>query len=106
MRFFLKVLTFTIARAVLAWPSLAAERFEISFPKEASAAPLDGHVMLVISTKEKPDPRFQISFTAQSQMVNSVHRLQEMKAFMRGKLIPGNYRQFRRLNRSHPGETE
>jgi hypothetical protein len=31
---------------------VAAERFEISFPKEASAAALDGHVMLVISTEE------------------------------------------------------
>src|ERR1039457_3530047 len=46
MRFILKVLTLV----VLAWPAVAAQRFEISFPKEASAAPLDGHVMLVIST--------------------------------------------------------
>jgi len=60
MRFSLKVLTL----AMLAWPSVAAERFEISFPKDASAAPLDGHVMLLISTNEKPDPRFQLSFTA------------------------------------------
>jgi hypothetical protein len=51
---------------------LAAERFEISFPKEASAAPLDGHVMLVISTKEKPDPRMQVSFTGQSQQAFGV----------------------------------
>jgi S-formylglutathione hydrolase FrmB len=48
-------------------PAAAAERFEISFPKEMSAAPLDGHVMLLISTSEKPEPRFQISFTASSQ---------------------------------------
>ncbi len=45
----------------------AAERFEISFPKEASATPLDGHVMLLISTSEKPEPRFQLSFTASTQ---------------------------------------
>ena len=67
MRFIPKVLRFTIAGAVLAWPLLAAQRFEISFPQEASAAPLDGHVMLVISTQEKPEPRFQLSFTRQSQ---------------------------------------
>jgi hypothetical protein len=51
---------------------VAAERFEISFPKEASAAPLDGHVMLLISTSEKPEPRFQISFTASSQQAFGV----------------------------------
>src|ERR1017187_7127706 len=72
MRFIPKVLRFTIAGAVLAWPLVAAQRFEISFPKEASAAPLDGHVMLVISTQEKPEPRFQISFTRQSQQAFGV----------------------------------
>jgi hypothetical protein len=46
---------------------VAAERFEISFPKEASAAALDGHVMLVISTEEKPEPRFKLSFMGQTQ---------------------------------------
>jgi hypothetical protein len=51
---------------------VAAERFEISFPKEASAAPLDGRVMLVISTSEKPEPRFQVSFNAQTQQAFGV----------------------------------
>jgi len=35
-------------------------RFEISFPKEASAAPLDGHILLLISNSDKEEPRFQI----------------------------------------------
>jgi hypothetical protein len=67
MRFFLSVLWL----ATVTWP-LAAERFEISFPKEASTAPVDGHVMLVISTKEKPEPRMQVSFTGQSQQAFGV----------------------------------
>jgi len=35
-------------------------RFEISFPKEASAAPLDGHILLLISNSDKEEQRFQI----------------------------------------------
>src|SRR5579864_5134478 len=38
----------------------SALRFEISFPKEAGATPLDGHVLLLISTNNKEEPRFQI----------------------------------------------
>jgi hypothetical protein len=72
MRFNLKVSIWLVASAVLAWPSPAAQRFEISFPQNASAAPLDGHVMLVISTSEHPEPRFQISFNASSQQAFGV----------------------------------
>jgi hypothetical protein len=47
--------------------------FEISFPKEMSAAPLDGHVLLCISNNADKEPRFQVSFmTAQSQQVFGV----------------------------------
>lgn len=57
----------------LAMPSVAAaERFEISFAKEMSAAPQDGHVMLVIATSESPEPRFRVSFTAQTQQAFGV----------------------------------
>jgi len=43
-------------------------RFEVSFPKEANASPLDGHVLLLISTNDKDEPRFQIAEEfAQSQ---------------------------------------
>jgi len=68
MRFFLKVLMVV----AVALPAVAAERFEISFPKEMSAAPLDGHVMLLISTNERPEPRFQISYTASTQQAFGV----------------------------------
>jgi hypothetical protein len=42
----------------------STNRFEISFPKEMSAAPLDGHVMLLISNNSDKEPRFQISYNA------------------------------------------
>src|SRR6201993_252432 len=43
-------------------------RFEISFPKAASATPLDGHVLLLISTNDAEEPRFEIAEEfAQSQ---------------------------------------
>src|SRR5580693_10759725 len=51
----------------------ASARFEISFPKEMSATPLDGHVLLVISNNDDKEPRFQISFmTPDSQQVFGV----------------------------------
>jgi hypothetical protein len=60
------------AQAAAAKPAAkpASERFEISFPKEMSAAPLDGHVLLLISNNDEKEPRFQISFmTPDSQQV-------------------------------------
>jgi len=49
------------------------ERFEISFPKEMSAGPLDGHVLLLISNNNEKEPRFQISFmVARSQQAFGV----------------------------------
>ena len=73
MRFLRKVLTLTtVAWPLAAWPLAAAQRFEISFPKQVSAAALDGHMMLVISTKEQPEPRFEVSFMASSQQAFGV----------------------------------
>src|SRR6266487_3932661 len=51
----------------------ANPRFEISFPKEMSSAPLDGHVLLLLSNNNEQEPRFQVSFiTAESQQVFGV----------------------------------
>src|SRR5579871_3114758 len=50
----------------------AADRFEISFPKEVHSSVLDGHVVLVIATSDKPEPRFQLSFTASTQQAFGV----------------------------------
>lgn len=51
----------------------AAPRFEISFPNAMSSAPLDGHVLLVISNNNEKEPRFQVNFIVQySQQVFGV----------------------------------
>lgn len=52
---------------------LEGSLFEISFPKEMSALPLDGHVLLLISDNNDKEPRFQISYdTTESQQVFGV----------------------------------
>jgi len=48
----------------------AGLRFEISFSKEMSATPLDGHVLLLISNNNEKEPRFQLSYnTTESQQM-------------------------------------
>src|SRR5665811_947851 len=65
------LLSAILSQAATAKPS--GQRFEVSFPKEMSAAPLDGHVLLLISNNDTKEPRFQISFmTAESQQVFGV----------------------------------
>src|SRR5881227_344968 len=46
--------------------------FEITFPKEMSAAPLDGHILLLISNDPKEEPRFQIGGNVESQQMFGV----------------------------------
>src|SRR5205807_3424233 len=51
----------------------AGLRFEISFSREVSATPLDGHVLLLISNNDEKEPRFQISYSVpDSQQVFGV----------------------------------
>ncbi|MGC1451435.1 MAG: alpha/beta hydrolase-fold protein [Candidatus Sulfotelmatobacter sp.] len=64
-----------LAQAGTAKPAAkpASPRFEISFPNEMSATPLDGHVLLLISNNAEKEPRFQISYmTPDSQQVFGV----------------------------------
>ena len=63
---------------VLAWgsPAETAEdaklRFGLSFPSERSAEALDGRMLLLISTDDSNEPRFQISDSAQTQLIFGV----------------------------------
>jgi hypothetical protein len=69
------LLCLPVAQAATAKPAVKAtgQRFEISFPKEMSAASLDGHVLLLISNNDEKEPRFQISYeTPESQQVLGV----------------------------------
>jgi hypothetical protein len=48
----------------------ATTRFEIFFPKEVNATPLDGHIVLVLANNDNDEPRYQVSFmTAKSQQM-------------------------------------
>jgi hypothetical protein len=61
-----------LAAALLAGlprPVSAQLRFGISFPAERSKTPLDGRLLLLISTNDKAEPRFQITGGADTQLV-------------------------------------
>jgi hypothetical protein len=47
----------------------AGPRFQISFPKERNATPLDGRILLMLSTNNAEEPRFQITNDADTQLV-------------------------------------
>jgi hypothetical protein len=49
--------------------ALAAPRFSISFPKERSAAPIDGRLLLILSSNPSAEPRMQVNDTPSSQMI-------------------------------------
>src|SRR2546425_5469848 len=53
----------------LALPPAAGARFAISFPAARSAAPLDGRVLLMLSTDTTAEPRFQISDGPTTQLI-------------------------------------
>ncbi len=46
-----------------------APKFNVSFPKERSAAPLDGRLLLILSTDPAAEPRMQINDTPNTQMI-------------------------------------
>src|SRR2546428_475011 len=52
-----------------ALPPAAGARFAISFPAARSAAPLDGRVLLMLSTDTTAEPRFQISDGPTTQLI-------------------------------------
>ena len=47
----------------------AAQSFSVTFPKEVSAQPLDGRLLLVLSTDPSDEPRNQIDDSPRTQMV-------------------------------------
>jgi len=54
----------------LAVPSaITAQSFSVTFPKELSPQPLDGRLLLLLSTDPSDEPRNQIDDTPRSQMV-------------------------------------
>ncbi|MGZ7066215.1 MAG: hypothetical protein ACXVI6_07665, partial [Candidatus Aminicenantales bacterium] len=70
----LSVLIVVISIAGLAMPRAASTelRFAASFPVERSKTPLDGRLLLLISTDGKDEPRFQVSDGPNTQLVFGV----------------------------------
>ncbi len=55
--------------AAQAAPAAAGPRFDIRFPAAASAAPLDGRLLLMLSTDTGTEPRFQIGDIGETQLI-------------------------------------
>jgi hypothetical protein len=47
----------------------AGPRFQVSFPKEKNGQPLDGRVLLVLSSNNSEEPRFQITNDPDTQLI-------------------------------------
>ncbi len=72
-RFLLVVATVVFAApVVLRAQRQSAPSFAVSFPAERSAKPLDGRVLLLLSTDDSEEPRMQIDDTPRTQMVFGV----------------------------------
>jgi hypothetical protein len=52
--------------------SAGAQSFSVSFPAERSAKPLDGRVLLLLSSDDSAEPRMQINDTPRTQMIFGV----------------------------------
>jgi hypothetical protein len=57
---------------LLAASVLPAQTFSVTFPQSLSSQPLDGRLLLLLSTNPSTEPRFQIDDTPQSQVVFGV----------------------------------
>ena len=60
-----------VAVVLLAFPlgSLAEVKFAVSFPPERSTVPLDGRMLLLLSTNGDAEPRFQVNDGPSTQLV-------------------------------------
>jgi hypothetical protein len=59
----------SLAAATHAAPPADAPKFSVSFPKERSAQPLDGRLLLILSNDPGEEPRMQISLAPRTQMI-------------------------------------
>jgi hypothetical protein len=68
----LRILLPLLLAAVASIP-VSAQIFTVSFPKERSAKPLDGRLLLLLSTDPSEEPRMQIDDTPRSQLIFGVN---------------------------------
>jgi hypothetical protein len=50
-------------------PTASSPQFSVSFPKERSAQPLDGRLLLLLSNDSTAEPRMQIGLSPKTQMI-------------------------------------
>ena len=62
----------SFATTTHAAPDAAAPKFSVSFPKDRSAQPLDGRILLILSNDPSEEPRMQISLAPRTQMIFGV----------------------------------
>jgi hypothetical protein len=67
--FFLATLMTITRPSVSSAASGSGSKFEIAFPRERSAQPLDGRLLLLLSTDPSEEPRMQINISPNTQMV-------------------------------------
>ena len=58
-----------LALLLLAPVAAAAQSFTVTFPSELSSQPLDGRLLLVLSTDPSDEPRNQVDDTPRSQII-------------------------------------
>src|SRR5580658_2407863 len=63
------VLAFVFSAGALHAQQTPSYRFAVSFPSAQSATPLDGRLLLILSTDASAEPRLQISNSVRSQMI-------------------------------------
>lgn len=65
------MIRFRVVLATLSFSALlvASPRFSVSFPAERSSNPIDGRILLCLSTDPSDEPRNQISDTPKSQII-------------------------------------
>jgi hypothetical protein len=67
--FFLAILVTITRPSISSAASGSGSKFEIAFPRERSAQPLDGRLLLLLSTDPSEEPRMQINISPNTQMV-------------------------------------
>ncbi|HXS76598.1 MAG TPA: alpha/beta hydrolase-fold protein [Terracidiphilus sp.] len=55
--------------AMLVCPVVAGQAFSVTFPQSLSSQPLDGRLLLMLSTDPSAEPRFQIDDSPRSQLI-------------------------------------
>ena len=75
LRSLMRVSVLTVCCGIVALSSVAAQagpRFVVSFPKSRNAQPIDGRILLLLSSDPSAEPRMQINDSPRSQMMFGV----------------------------------